>query len=380
MNKKIFINGSSSKLGGGKQILFSLTEKIFEFGNDANLEYVILVPDKKAFQNIKSKKITFISLPSFINKSVFVPLLSVFTIPYLIKKHKCNILFNLGDIPIKSSCKQIMLFDWPYAIYDDEKVWQLMSNKEFFLRKIKLFIFKILLSNVNLMLAQTDVAKNRLKKFYNLQSIQIFPNSVALDHFKSQKSLNIDRLTDKFSLLCLSAYYTHKNLEIFLELGKLMKKNKVEAEIFLTIDSSQSSRANKLLNKIKKSNLEGYITNLGSIKLKDVPSLYRSVDGLILPTLLESFSGTYVEAMWNKKIILTSNKDFAEVICGENAYYFDPLDVDDIYSKIVQSFSDTHTTQEMIDKAFTGVNDRPNWEQIYFFMINLFKEEDATKL
>ena len=376
MNKKIFINGSSAKLGGGKQILFSLTKKIFELGKKEKLEYVILVPNKKDFEHIKSEKITFINLPNFINKLVFVPFLSITIIPYLIKRYKSDILFNLGDIPVRTSCNQIMLFDWPYAIYNDPTVWKLMSSKEFITRKIKLFVFKLLLKNVNLMLAQTDVAKNRLKSFYDLKSIKIFPNSVALDHFDQKKSIKIERLSNKFSLLCLSAYYTHKNLEIFVELGELMKKNNVNAEIFLTIDSNQNNRAKKLLNKIKKSNLQGYITNLGSIKLKDVPSLYQSIDGLILTTLLESFSGTYVEAMWNKKIILTSKRDFAEIICGKNAYYFDPFDKYDIYNKITEAYSNTELTKNKVEKAFRKVNNMPNWETIYFYIINLFKESD----
>ena len=379
MNKRIFINGSSSKLGGGKQILFSLTEKIFQFGNDEKLEYVILVPNKKDFNHIKSPKITFVDLPSYISKSVFVPFLSILIIPYLIKKYKCEILFNLGDIPVKTIKYQIMLFDWPYAIYKDKKVWNLMSNQEFFSRKIKLFFFKLFLKDVNLMLAQTDVAKKRLKRFYDLKSIEIFPNSVAIDHFKNNNPSN-DRLSTKFSLLCLSAYYTHKNLEIFLELGKLMKEKNIDAEIFLTISKKQSKRAEKLLSNLDQLNLKGFITNLGSIKLKDVPSLYKSIDGLILPTLLESFSGTYVEAMWNKKIVLTSDKDFAKTICGNNAYYFNPFDVDDIYKKIVEAYSDTQQTKNMVEKAFLSVENRPNWEQIYFFMINLFSRNDKSRI
>jgi len=379
MNQRIFINGASAKLGGGKQILLSLTEKIFQFGNSEELEYIILVPNKNDFEHIKSRKITFIQLPNFLNKTSSVPFLNTSIIPILIKKYKCEILFNLGDIPIRTNKYQIMLFDWAYAIYKDKKLWKLMSNKEFFSRKIKLFFFKLLLKDVNLMLAQTDVVKNRLSRFYNLKSIEIFPNSVAIDHFNNNKIIN-ERLSSKFSLLCLSAYYTHKNLEIFIELGKHIKQKNIDAEIFLTIDRKQTKRAKKLLHNLKESNLQGVITNLGSIKLKDVPSLYRSVDGLILPTLLESFSGTYVEAMWNKKIILTSDKDFAKTICGENAYYFNPFDVDDISKKIITAYSDTQKTKKKVEKAFSSVEDMPNWEQIYFSLINLFTRNNETKI
>ena len=46
---------------------------------------------------------------------------------------------------------------------------------------------------------------------------------------------------------------------------------------------------------------------------------------MILPTLLESFSATYIEAMFHGKTILTSDLDFARDVCGEAAFYFDPL-------------------------------------------------------
>ena len=84
--------------------------------------------------------------------------------------------------------------------------------------------------------------------------------------------------------------------------------------------------------------------------------------------------------MWNKKIVLTSDKDFAKTICGNNAYYFNPFDVDDIYKKIVEAYSDTQQTKNMVEKAFLSVENRPNWEQIYFFMINLFSRNDKSRI
>ena len=44
-----------------------------------------------------------------------------------------------------------------------------------------------------------------------------------------------------------------------------------------------------------------------------------------MPTLLESFSGTYVESMYFEKPILTSDLDFAKEICGNGAIYFNPF-------------------------------------------------------
>lgn len=375
MNRKIFINGSSSKIGGSRQILNSLIEKISKYGDKEDYKYIILVPNIAEFKHIKKKHIVFKQIPETLNKTFLVPVNSLFLIPSIIKKSNIDIVFNLGDIPLKTSIKQIMLFDWPYAIYDDPLVWKLMSKKEFISRKIKLIIFKYLIKNVDMMLAQTSVAKNRLlDRYKDIKKINIFPNAVATDHFKiSSISEHDDKISNKFNLLCLSAYYAHKNLEVFIETGKILRDKNIPAKIFLTIDPGQNKNAKKLIKKIYQEEIDSQIVNLGSIQLSDVPSLYRRVDALILPTLLESFSGTYVESMWNKKIVFTSDRDFAKVICGKNAFYFNPLDPESICEKIIYAINNKDEVFYKEQKAFKMVGELPDWNTVYFSMIKIFK-------
>ena len=76
----------------------------------------------------------------------------------------------------------------------------------------------------------------------------------------------------------------------------------------------------------------------------------------------------------NKKIILTSDKDFARIICGENAYYFNLLDADDICMKIEKVINHPSYVESMIERAYQNVNNMPNWDSVYFSMISIFKE------
>ncbi len=256
MNKLILINGSTAKTGGGKQILFSLIEKINEYGNQSGYKFVILVPDKSEFLHIKKKYISFKQIPKVFNKSFLVPLNNCVTIPLIIKNNSIKIVFNLGDIPLRTNCNQVMLFDWPYAIYEDKEVWRLMPLKEKFLRKFKLYVFKKLIKYVDCILAQTEVTKSRLQERFKINDIKIFPNAVAIDHFKVNKSnKSLIKLSKKFNLLCLSAYYIHKNLEIFLKVGKILKEKNIHAKIFITIDKNQNKKARKLLRDIDNSEL-----------------------------------------------------------------------------------------------------------------------------
>ena len=68
--------------------------------------------------------------------------------------------------------------------------------------------------------------------------------------------------------------------------------------------------------------------------VENCPKLYNQADAMFLPTLLETFSASYPEAMKMERPILTSDLDFAKDICGDAALYFNPLDSYDIANKI----------------------------------------------
>jgi len=93
------------------------------------------------------------------------------------------------------------------------------------------------------------------------------------------------------------------------------------------------------------------IINLGPISQKSCPSVYKQCDALFAPTLLETFSAAYPEAMRMKKPILTSEYSFAKDVCQDSAFYFDPLNPGDIVQKIKQLVADSELQSELIKKG-----------------------------
>jgi glycosyltransferase involved in cell wall biosynthesis len=65
-----------------------------------------------------------------------------------------------------------------------------------------------------------------------------------------------------------------------------------------------------------------YVYNLGPIPIPECASLYKECDAMFLPTLLECFSASYIEAMYMEKPIVTSDLDFAHTVCGNSALNF----------------------------------------------------------
>ena len=98
--------------------------------------------------------------------------------------------------------------------------------------------------------------------------------------------------------------------------------------------------------------------------MEQIPSLYAAADLLLLPTLLESFSGTYIEAMHHGVPICTSDRDFARVVCGDDAVYFDPTSAEHIHETIKRVLADSGLRARLIEGGRTRAAAHPSWSRV----------------
>jgi len=145
---------------------------------------------------------------------------------------------------------------------------------------------------------------------------------------------------NQLKLFCPARYYPHKNLEILTELFSQFPDELSNVTVFITLTADHHPNAAKLLAKIDRLNLRNKIVNLGHIPYEEIGSYYRHSDALFMPSLLESFSTTYVEAMAAGLPILTSDLDFAHSACGDAAEYFNPFDPASVQNSIVRFMND----------------------------------------
>ena len=359
----ILINGVSAKTGGGKSILVNFLELL---SPEVDKNYFVLTPDYNLYKKYESHNIKIIDIDGLYKNVFLMPYLYDYYFNSIIKKYNINLIFNLADIPIKTNTKQLFLFDWSYAVYPNSIVWKMLDIKSYVVRKLKLFYFKKNLKYVDLMIAQTDVMKDKLSKLYNITSLSVVENAVSLDNLKLKNtSASEIKLPEGIKLLYLTHYYPHKNLEIFIPLAKLIKKKNLNFKIIITISEIQHKNAKVLLSKIIEENLDDVIVNIGPVKMEDVPNLYSLCDGLLMPTLLESFSGTYVEAMYHKLPIFTSSYDFAKGVCKDSAMYFDPTNENEILSSIESLFNDDLKKEDLVKRGTKVLSSLPNWNVAY---------------
>jgi len=193
----------------------------------------------------------------------------------------------------------------------------------------------------DLLLCQTSVAAERLKAMYGYQgTISVMPNAISVnaigDHVCPGLPSALEGHEDKFKVLCLSRYYPHKNLESIVEMFRRYGAELKDVLVIMTIAASDHPGARRLLRSIVDNGLSDKFCLVGPLRQADLEQYYRHSHALLLPTLLESFTGTYLEAMAWECPIVTSDLDFARNICGDAAQYFNPWDVESMKNAVVQ--------------------------------------------
>ncbi|MFA5864694.1 MAG: glycosyltransferase [Phycisphaerae bacterium] len=305
----------------------------------SNHKYLIVYPSNVGYENIDLPNDTqfyaYDGESNLLKRLVY----DCMFLPKIIKEFEPDYILALGNIGLTLPYKQAILFHQPQLVYPVVHWGKCSFRWKVFAGLLKRRL-KACLKYTQLVFCQTPVTRERFAKEFNfpIAKIKIMPNAVSefakLDRAISVKP-SVFNDQSHFNLFCLTAYYPHKNLDVLVEIFRRFPEKLKDVRCLITISPNQSQNAKKYLDKIDKYGLSEYIVNVGFLKQTDLANYYYNSDALILPTFLESFSGTYLEAMQFEVPILTSDLDFAHNICGDAALYFNPWSASEVVDKII---------------------------------------------
>jgi len=262
----------------------------------------------------------------------------------------------LGNVGIVNpSVFQSVLVHDPHLVYP-----RAHYGRETMFRNIRHAVqrwrFAHCICSATLIYCQTETMLRRLQQIYRrVDGIKLLPNCVPSAAFELPQDRPIPKqlaaYSKQFRLICLTRYYAHKNLESIVDTFQSHKALLKDVVVFLTIVPEQDSQTQRLLKAVHRLGLSDRIVNLGPIEQRDVPAYFRYCHGLLLPTKLESFSTTYLEAMQCGLPILTSDLDFAREVCGEAALYFDPWSSKSMAEVIALLRDDTVLGEHLVEQG-----------------------------
>ena len=116
-------------------------------------------------------------------------------------------------------------------------------------------------------------------------------------------------------------------------------------------------------NRTRLLNVVDMMENVGRLSIVDCAEWYARSDVVFLPTLLETFSATYLEAMAMGRPIVTTNLDFAREVCGPAALYYEPLSVQEAADAIERVANDERAWKELVQKGRRRLASFPSPEE-----------------
>ncbi len=363
---KFVIESIGLTVAGGKELAVDLMTRL---AGHIEHRFTFVAPDLDSYKAISGSntcKIMCKKPSGLLRRSLLLNRM----LPRICREERADALLCLGNFPPSNPpCPTVVLLHNPWMVYRDPVAERRRTIREKLIRVFGTHIYRDLPSRVAV-ITQTSVMKDRLCGRYGIDParVAVIPNTFSVERMGESEApppSNRNERTRGFIFLCLCRYYAHKNIDIILDaVKKLSKYTCRRAQCFITITPHQHPGARRLLEELESSEYGSMIQNIGPIPNQRLPEVYRSANALIFPTLLESYSRTYLEAMHFGLPILTSDRDFARHLCQDAALYFDPLDADSLAKAMARLMEDQDLSWRLAENGRRVLAQVPTWDEI----------------
>ena len=331
-SEKILINAANLHSGGGVQVTVSFLKELINL-NEVNTNVIV---SRKVHNEL-------MSINANVEKFNSYNVHDVFGIRALIDLKFINFISSNKTIftvfgPLytwRKPKKSITGFAQPWIIYADNEIYNSYNIVYKGFIKFKYAIQKYFYFKSDQLVVELDHVKKELKKLTNTTEILVIKNCISSIYSNNKEWKPINKIQEKQKFLLLGIVtrdYPHKNLNILPEVIDILKYTyKMDVRFLVTLTSKEWLKKNKKFRTC--------VDNIGPISIAECPSFYNLLDGVILPSLLECFSATPIEAMIMKKPVFASDRIFIRQACKNFVNYFEPTNPKNIAESIYKYFN-----------------------------------------
>jgi len=174
-----------------------------------------------------------------------------------------------------------------------------------------------------------------------------------ITNHKSQITNNFQKtkykiLNTKYFLF-VGNVYPHKNAERMIKAFNIFLQ--YFPETLLVLVGKEDFFYRRLRKAVGKLDLGKKVEFYGRVSDEELRALYKNSIAVVVPSLMEGFGLPALEAMSNKCLVLASDIKALKEICGEDAIYFDPYNIDDIAEKMKMAYLEKFD-REIIERGF----------------------------
>ncbi len=343
----LIIDNSNLMAGGGIQVAISFLKDLKKLDIQDNQYHIVQSPySHNAFGN-ESYPDNFYFY-SFSIDDVRTKRSKISKIKKIENTVKPDAIFTVfGPSYHKSNYPKIVGFAIPYIIYPNSPFFKLISIKEKFYYKaltlLKSYCFK---KNSEALIFESENARKTFSEKYQYNKDTFVVSNTINEIFENQNKwkpfhIENDNVT---KILYLTANYLHKNLKIIPDVIDVLRKEQPDFKFRFYVSVVKKDLGFSSI-------YDPYIEYLGKVDITQIPSIYQQIDVVFMPTLLEVFSTTYLEAMFMKKPIIASDMSFARDICHDAAIFCEPTNPNSYADAIFEIINNENLYNSLIEKG-----------------------------
>ena len=252
----------------------------------------------------------------------------------------------------------------PYPIY-------LVKRTAYFL------ILKNALSTCFKIIVPSNTVRNDLLSAYK----SISADKVIVTYeggFDSINEINNKEIIRGKYFLRVGNFYPHKNVENLLTAFTSFTSKPKNKDIKLVLVGKKDFFFQKIESQIKSLNLEDNVIFIENPSDEDLLSLYKYAIATVIPSYMEGFSLTAIEAMSVGSVVLASDIEVHREICKDAAIFFNPQDTKDIKEKLSLVLEDNGQREKLIQKGYKRVSVF-SWEKMARLTLDIYESSDSIR-
>ncbi len=211
--------------------------------------------------------------------------------------------------------------------------------------------------------------KNDVAQYADIQPDKITAIHEAADTITEHAEL-FKPLVDKHFIMYLGRPLPHKNLDRLVEAFKLLQAKYPAHKLVLA--GKKDVLYQRMEEKIRTEGIQNVVFT-GFVSEGQLRWLYENTAAYIFPSLSEGFGLPGLEAMVHGAPVLSSNATCLPEIYGQAAHYFDPMDINDMATKISEVLEDKKLRNKLIENGKKQAA-KYSWRQMAEQTLEVYKE------
>ena len=347
-------------------------------------QYIIVCNKTSKLNELKSIPNVVIVKPKYLfHKELTRLYLGFFGLKKLVNILKPDVVWsmNLGSY-VKINTVNIL------SVNNSHQVYPLKDTKShpnsLFHVLLMRFFFRLSLRVANRIFTQTDVVKGYVNRIAPDKNITVFTKvvenekDIKLVPVPVRVQVKLNSIKNTFSMLYVATNYGHKNHKVLIDALAILASENKNISLILSLTEDEAIYIGRDI--AKQLIQSGHLCCIGWVDKNWLKHLYDFSSICLMPSILESLSSAYLEAMVWGVPQLVSNLPFAQETCRDAAIYCDPFNAEHWSQEVSRIMNDKSLYAQLQQKGLARIDEFPSdWTEVVNKYHNVFLEEVNKK-